>query len=56
MKNLIDNSINFKIDENDKMTNNLKYVSCLIHVLQLIIKTFFDKIRVNFINDELRKN
>ena len=56
MKNLIDNSINFKIDENNEMTNDLKHVSCLIHVLQLTIERLFDKIRVNFINDELRKN
>ena len=55
-KKLIDNSINFKIDENDEIINDLKYVLCLIHVLQLTIKTFFNKIRVNFINDELRKN
>ena len=56
MKNFLDNSINFKVDENDEKKKNLKHVSCLTHVLQLTIKTFFDKIRVNFINDELRKN
>ena len=56
MKNFLDNSINFKIDENDEKKKNLKHVSCLTHVLQLTIKTLFDKIRVSFINDELRKN
>ena len=55
MRNLINNSINFKINENKKIISNLKHVSCLIDVLQLIIETFFDKIRVNFINNELKK-
>ena len=56
MRNLINNSINFKINENNKIISNLKHVSYLTDVLQLIIETFLNKIRVNFINDELKKN
>jgi hypothetical protein len=48
----------FENDDEDSENNeiDLIHVFCLTHVLQLILQTFLDFVRVNSINDELQKN
>ena len=46
-----DYEINLSRPDNE----NMQYISCLAHVLQLVLKALLDHVRIKFTNDDLQK-